>query len=229
MAHPRDPIRKVTQNGARKSRFLLVATTLLAALAAVAWWAFGATSAEKFTYVPNREYRLAETEKPEPATLKELLNSSSPSLETLLKNPSIAEELASAKSLTDIVDSRTALNNLRNLDAQMTKWLQELPELAVERPSEELSNEQASDLVPRPGTVRNVDWEYSSPSWEYSAPSVDTYQLLQAQASFISNLQAETRRLLAVPSYDRYVTVPPSVNMKGTWQSPDEILIHMVP
>lgn len=229
MAHPRDPIRKVTQNGARKSRFLLVATTLLAALAAVAWWAFGATSAEKFTYVPNREYRLAETEKPEPATLKELLNSSSPSLETLLKNPSIAEELASAKSLTDIVDSRTALNNLRNLDAQITKWLQELPELALEKPSEESSNEQALNLVPEPGTVRNVDWEYSSPSWEYSSPSVDTSQLLQAQADFISNLQEETRRLLAVPSYDRYVTVPPSVNMKGTWQSPDENLIHMVP
>ncbi len=212
------PVRKAfAQLRAKKVPSLLVATAFLVTLVVTALWARGEFSVEKFTYVPDREYRLADVEKAEPATLEELLHSAAPNIDTVFRNPSIAAELSNAKTLTDVVDSRTALNNLRGLDRQMSEWLQELPRLSVEEPKEEAA---VANLGP--DSLRNVDWEMQTTSLGAAAH-------LREQAEVVRSLQTSTRRLLAVPSYSELITIPPSVNMKGVWQSPDEALIHMVP
>ena len=59
-------------------------------------------------------------ELPVPATLSELLARSTVTVDALLSNPAVEQELMDAKILTDVVDSRLALRNLRSLqtDAQ---------------------------------------------------------------------------------------------------------------
>ena len=61
-----------------------------------------------------------------------MLHSDLPSVDTLLKNPEIAQELLQAENLTDIVDSRLALNNLRSLDEQLNERLKEETPVVVD-------------------------------------------------------------------------------------------------
>jgi hypothetical protein len=98
---------------------LLITITAAALVTAGILWIPGLfKSAETSAYLPDREYILAPVEYKEPQTLEELLHVriSEPDVDTLLRNPAIAEELMKAEKLTDVVDSRLALNNLRNLD-----------------------------------------------------------------------------------------------------------------
>ena len=78
-----------------------------------------------FDYLPDREYVLGAKEDERPQTLKELLYSQSPDIEDFLHSPNIAEELLAAENLVDIVDSRYALNNLREIDRQLEERTEE--------------------------------------------------------------------------------------------------------
>jgi len=106
-------------------RSVIIAISILVIAAGGILWAGGVFSGNRFTYLPDREYIPAPADKPEPQTLGELLHSDLPSIDTLLKNPDIAQELMQAEKLTDIVDSRLALNNLRSLDEQLKERLEE--------------------------------------------------------------------------------------------------------
>jgi len=86
---------------------------------------FNLNSAEQWSYLPNRAYILAPTEIAEPQTLDELLHSDAPSIESFLRTPAIAQKLLEAEEWTDIVDSRFALYNLRELDRQLEERLAE--------------------------------------------------------------------------------------------------------
>jgi hypothetical protein len=93
----------------------------------VVLWACGVFRPGVPSFLPNREYILAETDPEEPQTLEEFLHCDDPRIDTLLKNPSIAEELLAVRDVTDIADSRLALNNLRSLGDQLTERLNETP------------------------------------------------------------------------------------------------------
>ncbi len=123
----------VTQFKNHTVRSLLVSISVLTIAAAGIMWACGVfSSVSTFSYLSNREYVLAPAEKPEPQTLEELLHSDVPSVDTLLKNPEIAQELLNAEKLTDIVDSRLALNNLRSLGEQLNERLEEETPVVVD-------------------------------------------------------------------------------------------------
>jgi hypothetical protein len=108
---------------------LLITITAAALVTAGILWIPGLfKSAETSAYLPDREYILAPVEYKEPQTLEELLyvRISEPDVDTLLRNPAIAEELMKAEKLTDVVDSRLALNNLRNLDQQLAERIEQM-------------------------------------------------------------------------------------------------------
>ena len=56
---------------------------------------------ETFTYLPNRTYRVADPDPPEPETLGELLHADEPTVDTLLRHPEITQELLQAEGLLD--------------------------------------------------------------------------------------------------------------------------------
>ena len=135
-----------TQFKTHTLRSLLVTVPALLIVTAVLLWGCGVFE-ERFSYLPDRAYLLAETDPQEPQTLEELLQSDAPSVDTLLRNPSIAEELLSAQTLTDIVDSRLALNNLRSLDEQLSGWLEQGSE-----PAGAVSGQNGADNAPDAST-----------------------------------------------------------------------------
>lgn len=199
-------------------RSLAISFSALALAAGGILWACGAFSAEAFSYLPEREYILAPTENVEPQTLAELLHSREPEVDALLRNPSIAKELLDAQVLTDIVDSRLALNNLRSLDREITVCIEELR-----------ASEQAAGVVALPdgretGATRLLLRPGEAPAMPLSLPGV-----LAQQADALTHLKAATEKLLTPPAYDDLVVLAPTMNMKGVWQSPDEALIHMTP
>lgn len=239
----------LTQFRTNTVRSLLLAVPALALVAAGVLWACGAFSAEAFSYLPDRAYLLAETGAPEPQTLEELLHSSAPSVDTLLKNPSIAQELTSAETLADVVDSRLALNNLRNIDSQLSDRIGELSET----PAEALA--YAAYTAPSSDNAQNPDRQTPVPAAASPAGALDTAagralllsgspqgggaqppqqpasltQALQRQTEALAGLKSATSRLLAPKSYGELVPLPSTMNMKGVWQSPDEALVHMIP
>ncbi|MCL2167170.1 MAG: hypothetical protein FWH49_07790 [Clostridiales bacterium] len=93
----------------------------------ILWFCGAFMPKAQWDYLPHRAYILAPAEEPEPQTLAELLHSDSPSIESLLKNPAIAEEILKAESVSEIVSSRRTLNNLSELDRQITAWIEEMP------------------------------------------------------------------------------------------------------
>ena len=223
-------------------RSVLVTFSALALAAIGILWSLGFFTA--FSYLPDRAYILADTEIKEPQTLEELLHSDAPSIDSLLRNPAIAEELLSAAQLTDIVDSRLALNNLRILDRQLSERLEEsdetiqlldfpayAPEGASSAPLRNEPENQAavSPLLFNAGEVQApmILLANQQPGIHVSAPSVR--QALAAQTEILTNLQAATQNLLMPPSDAESVEIPSTVNMKGVWQNPGEILLHMTP
>jgi hypothetical protein len=125
----------ITQFRTHTLNSLLIAISAAALAAAGILWASGIfRSFEAFAYLPDRGYILAPTENTEPQTLEELLHVSlsEPDLDTLLHNPAIADELMEAEKLTDVVDSRLALNNLRSLDQQLSERLSQMQQFSGE-------------------------------------------------------------------------------------------------
>ncbi|MCL2121162.1 MAG: hypothetical protein FWH28_02810, partial [Clostridiales bacterium] len=105
----------------------VIVPTAAALIVGILWFCGAFIPKEHWDYLPNRAYSLAPVEEPEPQTLAELLRSDNPSIESLLKNPAIAEEIIKAESVSDIVSSRRTLNNLSELDRQITAWIEEMP------------------------------------------------------------------------------------------------------
>jgi PKD repeat protein len=213
-----------TQFKTHTLRSLLVTVPALLIVTAVLLWGCGVFE-ERFSYLPDRAYLLAETDPQEPQTLEELLQSDAPSVDTLLRNPSIAEELLSAQTLTDIVDSRLALNNLRSLDEQLSGWLEQGSE-----PAGAVSGQNGADNAPDASTPMAL------PGGSANAAAVQTGgalavspQVLSEQTALVSKLKDTTWRLLAPKEYGELVAFPATMNMKGVWQSPNEVLVHMVP
>ena len=137
----------VSQFRSHTTRSLLVAVPALMLVTLVVLWACGVFRPGFPSFLPNREYILAETDPEEPKTLEELLHCDDPRIDTLLKNPSIAEELLAVKDVTDIADSRLALNNLRSLGDQLTERLNETPgsiDAALITPLSDTDAEQGS-------------------------------------------------------------------------------------
>ncbi|NLA86574.1 MAG: hypothetical protein GX847_04685 [Clostridiales bacterium] len=222
-------------------RSALVTLSALALAAVGILWSLGFFTA--FSYLPDRAYILADTEIKEPQTLEELLHSDAPDIDSLLRNPAIAEELLSAAQLTDIVDSRLALGNLRILDRQLSERLEESAEtiqlfdfpayapggassVSGDVPEREGA---ASPLLFNAGEVQPpmISPANKQSGINVSAPSVQ--QAIAAQTEILTNLQAAAQNLLMPPSDAEPVEIPSAVNMKGVWQNPGEILLHMTP
>ena len=72
-----------------------------------------------------------------------------PELDALLRNPSIMEELLKAEKLTDVVDSRIALYNLRSLDQQLSERIEQMQE---PKPVAFLSARERGSFAELPGT-----------------------------------------------------------------------------
>jgi hypothetical protein len=114
----------ITQFRTHTLNSLLIAISAAALAAAGILWASGIfRSFEAFAYLPDRGYILAPTEN---------VSLSEPDLDTLLHNPAIADELMEAEKLTDVVDSRLALNNLRSLDQQLSERLSQMQQFSGE-------------------------------------------------------------------------------------------------
>ncbi|OQA73265.1 MAG: hypothetical protein BWY35_00654 [Firmicutes bacterium ADurb.Bin248] len=207
-----------SQFRAHTARSLAIALAVPALVAAGALWACGVFSAEAFSYLPERAYILAPGESADPQSLAELLHGGAPEVDALLRNPSIAGELLRAETLTDIVDSRLALNNLRSLDRELSARLEEVRE--TERTLGLSSAKYGAEASAAPLAARR----HGAAAVPLSLPG-----LLERQAGTLARLKAATEKLLAPPAYDELVALAPTVNMKGVWQSPDEALIHMVP
>ena len=89
----------LTQFRTHTARSLLVTIPALALVTAGILWACGEFTV--YSYLPNRAYILGENERKEPQTLEEMLHLlSEPDVDTLLRNPAIAQELLSAGTLT---------------------------------------------------------------------------------------------------------------------------------
>jgi PKD repeat protein len=244
---------------------LVITLSGLAVIITGILWASGGFTREAFSYLPDRSYILAETES-EPQTLEALIHSDSPSVDVLLKNSEISKELINTKKLTDIVDSRLALNSLRSLDRQLTVLLDQEQEYIKDSADKEASqvpdNQEektgssgvSSDTLDVSNTEDTADTDDVSNTGvvsdtegvsedevvkkppksvavqvtgEHAVPQI----LLEEQKATISELKNATSRLLAPKEYgyDRLVSFPASINMKGVWQSPDETFVHMVP
>lgn len=200
---------------------LLVTCLVLGMIVTGILWGSGAFApVPAFTYLPDREYILAPDTPSEPKTLKELLHSDTPDADILLKNPSIARELAQAEKLTDIVDSRLALNNLRTLDQQLAELLNDESMIVLDFSDE--SEASVAGLEASPDSSDSPD----QPSPSFSPKNI---LILEEQRNKTMSLKSHTERLLKAPELGQMIGYPPTINVKGVWQSPDEALIHMVP
>jgi len=221
----------LTQFRTHTARSLLVTIPALALVTAGILWACGEFTV--YSYLPNRAYILGENERKEPQTLEEMLHLlSEPDVDTLLRNPAIAQELLSAGTLTDIVDSRLALNNLKSLDRQLSERLEEPPETMQ---AAALSAEglpvvaQAALRLPADSGQGTALIPLAYKPDEISATPLSAQEALKQQATVFSNLKAATTKLLTPPVYGDLVAIPAAMNMKGLWQTPDEALVHMTP
>ncbi len=232
---------------------VLVTVSTLGLATIMLLWVFGFFTV--FSYLPNRSYILADTEKNEPQTLQELLHSDTPDIDSLLRNPAIAEELLTASQLTDVVDSRLALNNLRILDGQLSERLDnsletiqsiDLPLASSEEklilsgrissvsalglPENSLENKAVvMPFILDTGKTQATQIPLANPQYTVSSSAVSVQQALAAQTGILTNLQTVIQSLLKPPSDTGSVEIPSTVNMKGVWQNPGEILLHMTP
>jgi len=228
----------LTQFKKHTIRSLLVTISVAVITVAGILWASGIfSSAPDFSDLPDREYVLAPAEEPDPQTLEELLHSDLPSVDTLLKNPKIAGELMQAEKLIDIVDSRLALNNLRSLHQQLTERLEEEAPQVIDisdativrgmltsaQTSTAQSTEQSNEAAQSSGNGS------SGTSYAGNTPLVVSIQFAENYRKELEVLKSATEALLAPPSTGDLVKFPAAMNMKGVWQSPDEVLIHIVP
>ena len=221
-------------------RSLLITIPALVIAVGGILWACGVFSGSSSTYLPHREYILTPAEKPEPQTLEELLHSDFPSVDTLLKNPGVAQELILAENMTDIVDSRLALNNLRSLDEQLKQRLEEEAPPVVDIAARSSGNNKRSGTADDAGglsiteqtsgaVAANQPGAAATRSGDTSIPLAGSTQLALNHRNKLETLKSATEKLLAVPSFGSPVRFPAVLNIKGVWQSPDEALIHMVP
>jgi PKD repeat protein len=182
-----------------------------------------------FPYLPDRTYVLAEREAPEPQTLAEVLHSDAPSIETLLRNPSIAEELLSAESLVEVVDSRLALNGLRDLEEQLDRRLDEPPEEvpSVQLPDEVKAMAGTGAGAPSAGGRSSVIPVKKLEHLPFGRVSASTQ--VSGQFQRVSDLKNAVEMLLTPPARPESVVLPSAINAKGLWQAPDEVLVHMTP
>lgn len=217
-------------------RSLIVSVSASAIVTMGILWACGVFSGETYTYLPNRTYILAETPS-EPQTLDELLHSDAPSVETLLKNPQIAEELLSAENITDIVDSRMALNNLRSLDRQLDELLAQEREIvgSSEDSASNTSGDESASHVMSLETGVGPDMALRNITSGVAIQAAGEFAVapgaLEDHDETLTRLKNATEGLLSPVKYDNddLVSIPATMNMKGVWQSPDEALIHMIP
>jgi hypothetical protein len=218
----------LTQFRTHNVRSLLVTIPALVLVTVGILWACGVF--EAFFYLPNRAYILAETERKEPETLEEMLHLlSGPDVDTLLRNPAIAQELLSAGTLTDIVDSCLALNNLKSLDRQLSERLEEPPEMAQTAPLSAGGPPQVAQLLPADSGQKAAVIPLIYKPGEMAATLLSAQEALKQQAEVLSNLKTATTKILTPPAYGDLVAIPSTINMKGVWQSPDEALVHMIP
>ncbi len=89
------------QFNTHKVRSIAAVFLALALLVTGGLWAGGVfkgkETEENFTYLPNRTYKVADPDPPELETLYELLHADEPAVDTLLRNPGIAQELLQAE------------------------------------------------------------------------------------------------------------------------------------
>ena len=207
-----------------------------------------------WSYLPNRAYILAPVEEAEPQTLYELLHSNSPSVDTLLRNPSIADEIINAESLIDIIDGRFALNNLRELDRQINERLMESPEdvYLLDLPTDDetmagLPSGATSQTIPvdtlsAPGDGLSASGDQISASADWLPASADTTLIANAsqanrftaasakvgQSEQLLKVSDAMERLLVPTSFGDVIELSPAISIKGVWQN-GEVLLHMTP
>lgn len=213
---------------------LVVTALAVVLITAGIMWAAGVFSKAVFTYLPNRSYILDDGKRDEPQTLEDILHSAFPSVDSLLKNPQAAADLIDARTLTDIVDSRLALNNLRSLDRQLTELLSREQEIigtgkspGSENGTEKSETSQQTGSATEGKTIRSYGGAAVQMSGEFAVPQGAFEHMMQT----LAELKGATERLLKPRrgDFENLVSMPASVNMKGIWQSPDEALVHMVP
>ncbi len=83
---------------------------------------------DNYTYLPKRSYVLAEVDPAPPENLAALLNSVDADADELLNNDAMVEQLLAAETLSDVVNSRLSINNLRSINVQLEEKLAEKPE-----------------------------------------------------------------------------------------------------
>ncbi|MDD4140356.1 MAG: hypothetical protein PHX81_09030, partial [Eubacteriales bacterium] len=208
----------------------------LALLVTGGLWAGGVFRAkeveETFTYLPNRTYRVADPDPPEPETLGELLHADEPDVDILLRHPEIAQELLQAEVLTDIVDSRLALNNLRSLDRQLSERLGEAPDSLD---MIDLAELRAHAGIGLDAVASEWDSTYRLLATTYSPGLSSGYfpglvpAKAQEQQESLATAKSATSRLLKAADRNAITAIPANMNMKCVWQAPAEGLVHMVP
>lgn len=207
-----------------------------------------------FDYLPEREYILGAKEDERPRTLNELLYSQNADIEDFLHSPDIAAELLAAENLMDIVDSRYALDNLRNIERQLNERTEEenlpmgdlvtLNSTPVEPPVIEKPPSPADALKPFMPDPAPVEEKNPLPKSEGAkrldemaeaivlnrpaevAQVRDSYNL---QQDIFGQLRDKVADLLEDAEYGEWERLPSSINLKGIWQNPGEALVHMVP
>ncbi len=207
-----------------------------------------------FDYLPDREYILGPKEEERPQTLNELLYCQSPDIEDFLRSPNIAEELLAAENLVDIVDSRYALNNLREIERQLGERAKEdelpmgdlvtLHSSPIEEPVKEKPPGPEDDLkpyMPEPAPIEKRDplpksegakrLDNAAESIDFSRPgdAIHARESYDLQQNIFRRLDVKVNDLLSVAEYGEWERMPSSINMKGIWQNPGESLIHMIP
>ncbi len=207
-----------------------------------------------FTYLPDREYVLGAIEDERPQTLNDLLYSQSPDIEDFLRSPDIADELLAAESLTDIVDSRYSLNNLREIGRQLEERTEEedlgMGDLVTVRstpieapvrekppgPEDELRQfmpppapVEQRDPLPRSEGARRLDEAAESIDLSRPAEASQVLDAYAGQQDILGELHQKVDYLLDDVEYGDWERMPSSINMKGIWQNPGEALIHMIP
>ena len=251
----------VTQFKAKPLRSSLIVSAIILAVLMASFFFFGVFDSgglnldqSGFDYLPNREYILGSKEDKRPRTLKELLYSQSVDIEDFLHSPNIAEELLAAESLVEIVDSRYALNNLREIDRQLKERTEEedlpmgdlvsLHSTPIEQPISEKppgpedalkpfmpdpAPVEEKDPLPKSEGAKRLDEAAESIDLNRPAEAVQARESYNRQQDIFEQLSNKTTDLLGVAEYGEWERMPSSINMKGIWQNPGESLIHMIP